>query len=144
LLSTFYQRNVKVFFLAFERELLFGRWFREELDEPNKKIIEYAQLSADGSFEFTFVTLQVKVGEADQIVEQVTELGDWGLVGDIHFTITKDEVVDEQIYAADLNDRDNYHAYRVLQLNHHIFEYQHVTTNEIFIMRKITDNVGHC
>ena len=130
--------------VKYERELLFGRWFREEIVEPNKKIVEYAQLSADGSFEFTFVTLQVKVGEADQIVEQVTELGDWGLVGDIHFTITKDEVVDEQIYAADLNDSDNYHVYRVLQLNHHVFQYQHVNTNEIFIMRKITDNIGHC
>ena len=130
--------------MKYERELLFGRWFREDIDEPNKKIIEYAQLSADGSFEFTFITLQVNVGEADQVVEQVTELGDWGLVGDIHFTITKNEVVDEQLYAVDLNDNNNYHAYRVLQLNHHIFEYQHIITNEIFIMRKITDNIGHC
>lgn len=130
--------------MEYKRELLFGRWFRENIDEPNKKVIEYAQLSADGSFEFTFVTLQIKVGEADQIVEQVTELGDWGLVGDIHFTITKNEIVDEQLYAADLNDSNNYHAYRTLQLNHHIFEYQHISTNEIFIMRKITDNIGHC
>ena len=130
--------------MEYKRELLFGRWFRENIDEPNKKVIEYAQLSADGSFEFTFVTLQMKVGEADQIVEQVTELGDWGLVDDIHFTITKNEIVDEQLYAADLNDSNNYHAYRVLQLNHHFFEYQHISTNEIFIMRKITDNIGHC
>jgi len=130
--------------VEYERELLFGRWFREDIDEPNKKVIEYAQLSADGSFEFTFVTLQVNVGEADQVVEQVTELGDWGLVGDIHFTITKNEIVDEQLFAADLNDSNNYHAYRVLQLNHHVFEYQHINTNEIFIMRKITDNIGHC
>lgn len=130
--------------MKYERELLFGRWFREEKIGSNKKVIEYALLSADGSYEFTFVTLKMGVGEADQIVEQVTELGDWGLVGDIHFTITKDEVVGTQIYAADLNNSNNYHAYKVLQLNHHVFEYQHVNTNEIFIMRKITDNVGHC
>ena len=133
-----------MFSLKFERELLFGRWFREELKDDNKKTIEYAQLSADGSFEFTFVTLETKVDTADKIVDQVTELGDWGLVADIHFTITKNEIVDEQLYSADLNDRNNYHAYRVLQLNHHIFEYQHIETNEIFIMRKITDNIGHC
>ena len=130
--------------MEYERELLFGRWFREDISELNKKIVEYAQLSADGSFEFTFVTLQVKVGQADKVIEQVTELGDWGLVGDIHFTITKNEVVDEELYAADLNDSNNYHAYRVLQLNHHIFEYQHISTKDIFIMRKITDNIGHC
>lgn len=129
--------------VKYERELLFGRWFREEV-ELNRKMIEYAQLSADGSFEFTFITLQIKLGETDEIVEQVTELGDWGLVGEIHFTITKDEIVDEQLYATDLNDRNNYHAYKVLQLNHHVFEYQHVETKETFIMRKITDNIGHC
>ncbi len=130
--------------MVFERELLFGRWFREEIVDQNKKTIEYAQLSADGSFEFTFVTLETKVGAADNVIDQITELGDWGLVADIHFTITKNEIVDEQIYAADLNDRNNYHAYKVLQLNHHFFEYQHIETNEIFIMRKITDNIGHC
>lgn len=130
--------------MTFERELLFGRWFREEFDDNNKKTVEYAQLSADGSFEFTFVTFQSQVNSADEVIEQVTELGDWGLVADVHFTITKNEVVDEQLYAADLNDRNNYHAYRVLQLNHHIFEYQHVETNEIFMMRKITDSIGHC
>ncbi|MDO6488067.1 hypothetical protein Q4506_04690 [Colwellia sp. 4_MG-2023] len=130
--------------MKYERELLCGRWFREDTQTPNKKIIEYAQINADGSFEFTFITLQVTVGAAEKIVEQVTELGDWGLVGDIHFTITKDEIVDELLYAADLNDGNNYHAYKVLQLNHHVFEYQHVETNETFIMRKVTDNIGHC
>lgn len=130
--------------MKYERELLFGRWFREEKNNLNQKTIEYAQLSADGSFEFTFITLLVKDGEADQIVEQVTELGDWGLVGNIHFTITKDELIDNQLYATDLNNKDNYHAYKVLTLNHHLFEYQHVVTKENFIMRKVTDKIGHC
>lgn len=130
--------------VKYERELLFGRWFREENVEPDKKIIEYAQINADGSFEFTFITLKQTQGESDKIIEQVTELGDWGLVKDIHFTITKDEVVNEQVYAADLNDSNNYHAYKVIQLNHHIFEYQHIDTNEVFIMRKVSENIGHC
>lgn len=130
--------------MIYERELLFGRWFRDDIDDQDRKIIEYAQLSADGSFEFTFITLITKAGETEKIVEQVIELGDWGLVADIHFTITKNEVYDEQLYAADLNDSNNYHAYRVIQLNHQIFEYQHVDTQEIFKMRKVTDHIGHC
>ena len=130
--------------MTYERELLFGRWFREDQTEPNTKTVEYAQLSADGSFEFTFITLQVNAGEVDKIIEQVTELGDWGLVGDIHFTITKDEIVDEELYATDLNDSNNYHAYKIIQINHHTFEYQHIETDDTFIMRKITDHIGHC
>jgi len=133
-----------VFSLTFERELLFGRWFREELEDENKKTIEYAQLSADGSFEFTFMTLETKTDIADKIVDQVTELGDWGLVGDIHFTLTKSELVDNELYSADLANSDNYHAYRILQLNSQVFEYQHIVTNEVFIMRRVVGNIAHC
>jgi len=140
----------------YNRELLFGRWYRNDIDEQGNEIVEYADLAADGRFEFTFITLTnalintliksdlVTERSAEQIIEQVVELGDWGLVGDIHFTITKNEVVDEQLYAADLNDSNNYHAYKVLQLNHHIFKYQHIESNEIFDMRKVIDKIGHC
>ena len=130
--------------MKYDREILFGRWFREETDDQNRKTAEYAQLNADGSFELTFVSLKTMIGKADEVIEQVIELGDWGLVADIHFTITKNEVINKQVYSADLNDKNNYHAYRVLQLNHHVFEYQHLETNEVYIMRKITDNIGHC
>lgn len=130
--------------MNYNRELLFGRWFRSDIDGPNRKTVEYAQLTADGCFEFTFITYADHSSENKRIVEHIIELGDWGLVGDIHFTITKNEIVDKELYSVDLNDRDNYHAYRVLQLNHHIFEYQHIETNEIFVMRKIIDDIGHC
>lgn len=126
--------------MNYNRELLFGRWYRNDTDAQGRQIVEYAELSADGSFEFTFVSTEQKTN----ITEQSIELGDWGLVGDVHFTITKSELIDQQLYAADLNDSDNYQAYKVLQLNHHTFEYQHIETNEIFMMRKITDNIGHC
>lgn len=130
--------------VIYERNLLFGRWFREDTDDQNRKVVEYAQLSADGSFEFTFLTLKINTHKVEQIIDQVIELGDWGLVGDIHFTMTKNEVIDEQIYAADLNDKNNYHAYKVIQLDHQIFKYQHIESEEIYLMRKITDNIGHC
>lgn len=126
--------------MNYNRALLFGRWYRNDIDAQGLDIVEYAELSADGSFEFTFVSTD----QATKVMEKIVELGDWGLVGNIHFTITKNELIDQELYAADLNDSDNYHAYKVLQLNHNTFEYQHIETKEIFIMRKITDNIGHC
>lgn len=125
---------------SYVRELLFGRWYREDIDEQGGKTVEYAQLSADGSFEFTFVSLDT---EGD-ITEQVIEYGDWGLVADIHFTLTKGEVIEQEHYAADLNNADNYHAYRVLVLDHQTFQYQHIVTEEIYVMRRIVDVIGHC
>jgi hypothetical protein len=102
--------------------------------------VEYAQLSADGSFEFTFMSTDQEKG----VTEEIIELGDWGLVGNIHFTITKSELIAQQLYAADLNDSNNYQAYKVLQLNHQVFEYQHIETKEIFMMRKVTETIGYC
>ncbi|WP_246143378.1 hypothetical protein [Colwellia echini] len=124
----------------YPRDLLFGSWYRNELDEQGNETIEYAQLSADGSFEFMFTTLNSQ----GEIIEEITELGDWGLVGDIHFTITKDELIGEELFAADLNNADNYQAYKVLALNHQTFHYQHSLTNEEYIMRRVVDNLGHC
>jgi len=126
--------------MNYNRALLFGRWYRNDIDAQGREIVEYAELSADGSFEFTFVSTEQETNVAEEIIEP----GDWGLVGNVHFTITKSELIDQQLYAADLNDSDNYQAYNVLRLNHNTFEYQHIETKEIFIMRKITDNIGHC
>jgi hypothetical protein len=125
---------------SYPRALLFGRWYRNDIDEQGNETIEYSQLSSDGSFEFTFTTLGVK----GEVIEEVTELGDWGLVGDIHFTMTKNELIGGDIYAADLNNDDNYQAYKVLKLDHKVFHYQHRLTNEEYIMRRVVDNLGHC
>jgi hypothetical protein len=122
------------------RTLLFGRWYRNDVDEKGLETVEYALLNANGSFEFTFISSESKTG----ITEEVVELGYWGLVGNIHFTITKSELFNQELYAADLNDSNNYQAYQVLQLNHQVFEYQHIETKEIFMMRKVTDTIGHC
>jgi len=126
--------------LIYDRELLFGRWYSESIDVQGHKTIEYAQLSVEGTFEFSFVSFDDK----GDVIEQVTEFGDWGLVADIHFTLTKSEMVEQEHYAADLNNADNYHAYQVLKLDSHTFQYQHIVTEEIYTLHRIVDVVGHC
>ena len=125
---------------TYPRALLFGRWYRNDIDEQGNETVEYAQLSSDGSFEFTFITLD----EKGEVIDEITELGDWGLVADIHFTLTKNELINEELYSADLNNDDNYQAYKVIALDHRKFHYQHILTNEEYIMRRVVDNLGHC
>ena len=124
----------------YPRALLFGQWYRNEIDSQGNEHLEYALFSRDGSFEFTFITLDNK----GKLLEQVTELGDWGLVAGIHFTFTKDEVIHEQLFSADLNNDDNYHAYHVITLDHKTFCYQHALTKEEYVMRRVVDSAGHC
>ena len=126
--------------MIYSREQLIGQWYRLDVDEQGHQMSEYAEIAADGSYEFTFSTLD----NNGSVIQQSIELGDWGLVGDIHFTLTKSELVDNELYSADLANSDNYHAYRVVQLNSQVFEYQHIVTNEVFIMRRVVGNIAHC
>lgn len=56
----------------------------------------------------------------------------------------KGEIIDEDHYSADMADEDNYQAYRVLQLDSNILKYQHIITEEVFILRRVVDKVAHC
>lgn len=125
---------------VFDRNMLFGNWYRGDTDEDGNQLTEFARIEPDGSFEFTFIQYDQK-GRA---AEEITELGDWGLVGDIHFTITRGELIDGDTFSADMADEDNYHAYQVLQLNSKILEYKHIITNEVFILRRVVDKIAHC
>ena len=124
----------------FNRALLFGKWFRQDTSEQGDKTVEYATLTNDGRFEFNFSVYD----KSENLISENIELCDWGLVGDIHFTITKNEIVDKELFDADLTDSLNYHAYKVTKLDHHCFEYQHIESNESFLMYKITDVIAYC
>ncbi|QOL25708.1 hypothetical protein LP316_15690 [Thalassotalea sp. LPB0316] len=124
----------------YNRALLVGDWFSTATNEQGDSLSEFAHLSADGSFEFRFVR-QNKAGE---LIEEAIEYGDWGLVGNVHFTITKSEFIENEHFAADLNDENNYHAYHVTRLDSHVFVYQHVETQEEYVLRRLSPSVGMC
>lgn len=126
--------------MDFDRKLLVGCWYRTEINSEELHETEYAELSVDGCYEFSF-TVQSKSGE---VIQQSIEVGDWGLVGDIHFTIAKNEVFEQEYFAVDLANPDNYHAYKVLELNSQTFKYQHIVSNEVFILKRVIDKIAHC
>ncbi len=120
--------------------MLIGQWLGNSTDDQGNPVVEYADFFDDGSFEFCFM----HVAADGQVLEQTIELGDWGLVGNIHFTVTKNDVVDEKMYAADLTHPDNYHAYEVTKLTAERFEYFHIVSKETFILKRVIDNIGYC
>ncbi len=122
-----------------ERDIVIGSWQRQQRVDQLHQQTEYAVLSADGSYEFIFSLHNT----AGQLLEQSIERGLWGIVGDIHFTIAKQEITETASYAADLTNADNYHAYKVLTLDRKIFKYQHIVSNEVFILERVIDKINH-
>lgn len=133
-------RNLCILAKAFNRNMLLGYWFRGDSDNEGNQITEFARIESNGSFEFVFI----QYNQAGEVVEEITELGHWGLVGDIHFTITKGELIDDEHYDANMEDEENYQAYKVLVLDSYIVKYQHIITKEVYILRRVVDKIAHC
>lgn len=126
--------------MLYARSLLVGKWYRIDTDSNGMQVTEFAEMLLDGSYEFSFSIKNIQ----GQVVEESLEYGEWGLVGDIHFTIAKGEVVDGEEFFADTANPENYHAYIVEQLDAQTFKYRHNVTNEVFILSKVIDKIGHC
>ncbi|WP_286235286.1 hypothetical protein [Thalassotalea sediminis] len=124
----------------YTREQLVGSWFSSQLHDNGETHTEQAHLHNDGTYEFTFTVFDQ---EYQRVQEQI-EVGDWGLVGDIHFTIARAEVDHEEAFPVDMANPDNYHAYQVIQLDSKIFKYQHIVTKEVFILKRVIDRIAHC
>ncbi|WP_371373943.1 hypothetical protein [Thalassotalea aquiviva] len=120
----------------YHRSLLVGKWHRGGKDGEHS-YSELAEMSIDGRFLFTFYTFHLD----GHLSEQVSEIGSWGLVGDIHFTITEEEVVDGKHYAADMEDEENYHAYKIIELSEEVFKYQHLVSGEVFTLFRVKQAV---
>ncbi|WP_371188332.1 hypothetical protein [Thalassotalea maritima] len=116
----------------YHRQQAIGNWHRAEHDS-DENYSEFAQLFADGSFSFTFYTYK----KDGTLIEEMTEIGDWGIVGNIHFTITKGEIIDRKQYDADMDNEDNYQAYKIVELTDKKFTYQHVITGESYTLQRV-------
>ncbi len=125
--------------MKYNRTQLLGHWFRQVSASNDIQNSEYCHFKDDGSFEFTFI--DTKQG---RIIMQVTEFGSWGLVADIHFTMTEAQLLDNKLINSDLTDENNYHAYRVLQLTNQIFEYQHIVSKEKYLLKRTMATTAIC
>ncbi|TKB47106.1 hypothetical protein [Thalassotalea mangrovi] len=123
----------------YHRQQLVGVWHRSE-DLGSEQFSEFAELKVDGTFIFTFYSYNLE----GKLLSQISEVGDWGLVGDIHFTITNGEIEHDKDYPADRCDEQNYHAYRVLELSESQFTYEHIVSGEKFTLKRVSKTGNPC
>ncbi|TLU66786.1 hypothetical protein FE810_04570 [Thalassotalea litorea] len=123
----------------YQREQLVGVWHRSE-DLGKQQFSEIAELTEDGRFVFTFYTYNLE----GKLLSQISEFGDWGLVADIHFTITNSEIEHDSEYQADRTNADNYHAYRVLELTTKQFTYEHIVSGDKFTLQRVSKSDNPC
>ena len=115
------------------RTALIGTWFRSQPIVGGGTDSEISVFREDGSYVFSFQ----RKNAVGQVTDEVSELGSWGISGDIHFTITLAMDDHGRRIAVNPADADNYLAYRVLELNDAVFAYQTVVTGNVFRLNRV-------
>lgn len=116
------------------RDLLVGTWYRNQPTVDGGSSEEIAVLHPDGAFELYFRRI-----DATGDVTSWGQAGFWGLVGDLHFTITLANIDDELFLPVDTSDAGQYSAYRVLGLTESSFVYESLVTGNIYSLAKVDE-----
>ncbi len=66
-----------------------------------------------------------------------TEVGHWGIVGPVYFSIFRGWAEDGNVYPSNPSDPYNYDAYNVITLNSDIFRYRSYSSGTIFEVTKV-------
>jgi len=113
------------------RALLIGGWIGSRPTPQGGKREELAILKKDGTFEFRFRETDKRGNK-----KIVTDVGVWGLVGNVHFTIVTSWYENGKKYSEDITKARNYQVFEVITLDKHIFEYRNIVTNHIYRLEK--------
>ncbi|MGB1907761.1 MAG: hypothetical protein ACPHN3_10520, partial [Spongiibacter sp.] len=82
-------------------------------------------------------TISFHTVASDGAVRSQSEVGFWGVSGDIYFRIFRGWVMLDGMKLANPGDPGHYDAYHVEMLNSGHFRYRHVETGRVYTVRKM-------
>jgi hypothetical protein len=117
------------------REFLIGKWVGETALEDGGHRTWLMERFPNGTFQLTIVD---RYQGRPEIWDTMSEYGDWGLSGDIYFTMTRGPGVRSANTSHDAV-RSSYYddAYRISKLTAEEFRYTSVATNRAYTTRKV-------
>ena len=119
---------------ATSRQLLIGTWLGDSTEADGTRRYELAIRRADGSYQVSF-----RATRSGRTVQEQTEVGLWGVSGDIYFTITQGYLLNGSVQRTPPQDASFYDAYRITRLTADEFEYVHVLQGEKSRDRKVAE-----
>ncbi len=72
--------------------------------------------------------------------EPQIEVGEWGVGGDVYFTIFKGWIFNGKIEPSDPSDPYNRDIYKIIKFDKNTIRYQHIFSGETFEMKKVADS----
>jgi len=115
-------------------KLLTGKWYGSQPTKEGGVKQEIMERKSNGTYKISF-----KIKSKSGAISQTEEYGEWGTSGPIYFSIFKGFIRAGNESSVDVEPY-NYDAYRIINLNTDLFEYEHVTTGNKYIVKRVSKN----
>lgn len=112
--------------------MVVGKWYGSQPTKNGGKKEEIHENLPDGTYKVTF-----RVIDPEKVAKESVEVGQWGVCGPIYFSIFRGWVRGDRFSPSNPSDPYNYDAYRIIKLGNEVFEYEHVTTGNHYVIRKV-------
>lgn len=117
---------------ALARKALIGKWYGMAKTPDGGRREWLVERAADGTYRTDFHTV-----DSDGAVRSQSEVGFWGISGDIYFRIFRGWVMLDGMKLANPGDPGHYDAYQVEMLNSGHFRYRHIESGRVYTVRKM-------
>lgn len=115
--------------------LMIGKWYGSQPTKDGGKVQEIMERSPQGTYKITF-----RVYEKDGKYKEQSEAGHWGVSGPIYFTIFRGWVKNNQLSPSNPADPYNYDAYKIINLNNEVFEYESYSSGNKYTNKKVSND----
>jgi hypothetical protein len=109
-----------------------GKWMGEATTDDGLFRRELVEHNADGTYRDTFRTYH-----KDGSYEESVEVGEWGISGNIYFTLMKGWMVDGEFRPSDAMDPSFDDAYTIIELTDKLIRYKSVETGDEYVDHKV-------
>ena len=119
---------------SLDRSMLIGTWYGKHNMSEGGYREHIVQRFSDGSYRIRF-----KERDREGNVELSSEVGLWGMSGNIYFTIFRGWLDGQNFKPSDPAVDTNYDAYYILELTNERFNYKHARTGNSYTINKVAD-----
>ena len=112
--------------------MLEGKWYGNEPSPGGGTREQIIERFDDGTFRNLY-----RIHQTDALFSDYIETGQWGISGDIYFSIFRGPIIDSRFRPVDPGNPYNYDAFHVISLSSEKFEYEHVTSGNRYVTWKV-------
>ncbi len=114
-------------------QMLEGKWYGSEPVLGGGFREQIIERFDDGTFRTIF-----RIHRTDSKFSENIETGQWGISGDIYFSIFRGQIFGSHFISADTGNPYNYDAYHAIHLSKEKFEFEHVTSGKRYVTWKVS------